>query len=279
MADGEAYNEAEDKPLCMWLVRGGGKCIRFAAKGKKYCGGHITVLQRNSRDLKKDDTRRLLKVPKGAIPNPFGSITITGKKAKGSTLATVFKSERMGFYAKKVGPKLNALITEALETYKANDISEEITLTRVVATQSVQMYSQLLELPDSALPLQARQQILAEAGAMVTRSMEQATRLVERSAKIFALTTDKIDPSAVDAVVKQICRFVYLCFETYKTNQPGYEEFDAAVNKIMVEGVQKFDKMLNEELQLPSLKQLGTSITPDQQTLAMIDTVPFVDEE
>lgn len=193
---------------------------------------------------------------------------------------------RMDFYGKKLGPKLSRLLENNLNNEEKHDISKEVAMVRTVGAQALGVYDALLEMPEGTLPEETRVQLIHDAGQIVADAMDESSRIVERSAKIFALTSDKLDPQAVDKVAKQICRFVYLCFEDFESKVPKdadietklqWNEFDEAVRKIMRERIKKFDDMLTNELQMPTLKQLGTTLSPDQQVRAMIDTVPFVD--
>lgn len=244
---------------CEHIKSGGENCKSHKLKGSKFCNYHAQRL----------DNSRVRFKTKDAFATDNGLDHRVLKK---------IPRDRMNFYGQRLGPKLSALIQETVEAQNAHDISLEVATVKAISSQSVGIYDSIMELPDGAIPSQARQQLLHDAGQVVVTALEQSTRLVERSAKIFALTAEKIDPLAIDKVTKQICRFVYLCFENYSSEQPGYEEFDEAVRKIMIERIQMFDKMVSEELQLPSLSQLGTTITPDQQVVAMINSVPFTEE-
>lgn len=267
----DASKRAANKPECQceWLYRGGAQCPLIKAKGTRYCRVH----------------REKGNAPGSNSPlNPFAIDTKYDSAVE--KLASIPKN-RMAFYTRRMGPKLKALVEEALEGQNAHDISEEVAIVRAMSQQSLQVYNSLMELDDTKITPQGKAQAMHDAGQIVVTAMDQATRLSERSAKIFALTAEKIDPLAIDKVAKQLCRFVYVCFEDYETELPEgltteqilqYKEFDKSVREIMIQQINKFDKMVSEELQLPSIIQNGTNITPDQQVLAMINTVPFVEE-
>lgn len=250
----------EPNERCEYGFRGGVSCNRRKTPGGKFCKQHANH-SKNVREV-----------------NALGIESTTGghEIEVGRSIEYILPKERMSFYARVLGPKLKAVLEECAAEYKRHNIDEEILITKAVSRDALIVLDSLHELPDTALPRETRAKLLTEAGSIVNQTMEQATRLVERSAKIHALTADKISPTVVDDMVQQMCRFVYLAFEAkHNSGHPDFTDFDEAVNKILMERISKFDKMISDDLQLPSLKALGTTITPDQQVLAMDDTVPL----
>lgn len=258
---------------CEYSKRGGDCCKGLKCKGSTYCRKH--------RDYFNDLDKNRSKI--SSTRNPFDiNLRISSQLLASKNIP----SDRMKFYGKQLGPKLSQLIQDSVEESNAHDISKEVAVVKAISSQSVGIYDSIMELPDGAVPNATRTQLLHDAGQVAISALDQATRMVERSAKIFALTTERVDPLAVDKVAKQICRFVYICFEDFETELPEdadeetvkqFVEFDEAVRKVMLDRIRKFDTMVAEELQLPTLKQLGTTITPDQQIMAMIDSVPFTE--
>ena len=168
----------------------------------------------------------------------------------------------MAFYAKRVGPKLKAILEQGIADYKAGDISEEIVLTSEIVSNSLQLYEILLN--TEGLDPQAKLHALHHAGQQFINGADQVTKLQERQAKINALIGGKIMPDAIQKVTEQISHFVYKCFD----DRP--------------EQVAEFDRMMSEELQLPVLANsmnIGTQITPDMEAYAMDATIPMFIEE
>lgn len=175
------------------------------------------------------------------------------------------RPEVVTFFAKRVGPKLRAVLEEAAADHKSvYSVVEEITLARDAATPIVAIYEKLRYDPPEGIPKQQLDEMLVVAGRSQMTAMDELTRLIERGARIVSLEADKLHPHIIDEVMKQVMRFVQISFPND------------------MEGLKRFDQLLTEELQLPSLNDgRGTTITPDQQVMAMDSTIPYVadDEE
>lgn len=167
-------------------------------------------------------------------------------------------------YSSNMHPKLRALMEGFADNTQIFNISEEIALAQVLHSQNVDQYNAVFSLfiedvfPDKKVGEQA----LALAAEVMNASNENVTRLIERYAKIVALTAGKIHPQAMDSMCKHICKIVYRIFDQGK---PENQEL-----------IDKFNEELSRELDLSSLAALGTTYTPDQQVTAMDSAVPFV---
>lgn len=169
---------------------------------------------------------------------------------------------QMAFYAKRVGPKLRALLEEANQERRGYEVTEELDMARGVVASDVQILSQLMETDDKFFEggYAAKEQLLANARANVLSGMERIVALVEKASRIVANAANRCSPHVIEEVTKQIMRFAHISFAEY----PG--------------AIEKFDNFLTNELELPSIKSLGTKITPDMQVAAMDSTIPFVEE-
>lgn len=184
---------------------------------------------------------------------------VFGKQAKHRNLKLPI--ERLMFYAGRVGPKLKALLEKAAETRKGFDVTEELEMMRVAASQSVQMFGGLLELdPAKAGGEMAKQQLLIETGSVVMNQMDQVITAFKKASDM-SKNEMVLTPASVNDVVKQIMRFVQITF----ADTP--------------EKVDMLDDFLTNELELPSLKRAGTTITPDMVAVAMDATVPYVPDD
>jgi hypothetical protein len=195
------------------------------------------------------------------VSREFGKTKCPFGRLQTQSLATI-PADRMAFYAKRVGPKLQALIQQGIEDYKTGDISEEIVLTREIVSNSLGLYQILLD--TEGLDPQAKLHALHHAGQQFIHGADQVTKLHERQAKINALIGGQLMPDAVQKVTEQISKFVYRCFD----DRP--------------EQVAEFDRMMSEELELPVLANsmnIGTRITPDMEAYAMDATIPMCTEE
>jgi hypothetical protein len=187
-------------------------------------------------------------------------------------------AERMAYYQNKIGPKFTALLKEMKDNSPdLFDVSEEINQIRAAHCEvEMKLFSTVLENAEK-LGNQAPD-ALRIAASMLQNSADNVIRSIERAARIQAQTAEKMSPMAMEQTVKQICQFVYRAFDA-----PGIVPGDSLeVQQQKQEAhrrIQHFDRMLNDELQLPTLKSLGTSITPDQQVLAMDASIPSEPEQ
>ena len=220
---------------CIFVKTDLTQCRRLHIIGEKFCPYHI-----------KAGTSK----GSGKRKNPFEH------DSSGIEIAIAdIPVDQMKLYGKRIGPKLKELLQESLNNSKAHDISEEIALTRQCAGEAVSAYSTLIDM-EGLVDETKRKMALHEAASVVMGQMDSVAKLVERAAKIHALTVDKLPPNAIDDCIRQICRFVYQVFGEQK------------------EKIEEFDRLLTDEMQLPSLKQLGTTIMPRDQVIAMDSTIP-----
>lgn len=171
-------------------------------------------------------------------------------------------------YGERYGTKLKALV-ESFSSIDGHNIEEEMTHVRLAHADVVARYDAVLDatFPDTEEGRAGRTQALHLAGSMLKDSADDVLKAVERSAKIIALTADKLHPAMLDSAIRQLIGFMYQCFD--------------AEDPAMAGRMEAFEKAVNEHLQLPSLKKAaqGTTITPDQQVQAMDALVPFVPTE
>ena len=200
------------------------------------------------------NTRYRREAPEGLNEQPLGDISGSGLKVP---------RNQMAFYAKRVGPKLRALLEEANQERRGYEVTEELDLARGIVAHEVMVLSQLMETDDKCFEggYEAKEQLLAVARANVLSGMERIVALVEKASRIVANAANRCSPHVIEEVTKQIMRFAHISFAEY----PG--------------AIEKFDNFLTNELELPSIKSLGTKITPDMQVAAMDSTVPFVADE
>lgn len=112
-----------------------------------------------------------------------------------------------GFYSKSLGPTLHGRVKElaGLPLTQQSNILEEIQVARAVAMDAIQLASVVLDESN-------RDKVTDQDRVLATRcvmdSMNQISILVERLAKIEALSEDKLSLKAVDAFVLQITRII-----------------------------------------------------------------------
>lgn len=112
-----------------------------------------------------------------------------------------------GFYSKSLGPTLHKRVKElaGLPLTQQSNILEEIQVARAVSMEAVQIASVALDDSNKDKVTDAER---AVAIRCVMDAMSQITVLVERLAKIEALSEDKLSLKAVDAFVLQIVRII-----------------------------------------------------------------------
>lgn len=188
-------------------------------------------------------------------------------------------THQKGFYYSRMGPRLRELVDQQRENQKLNDVSGELELMRVANARVVDVYEALIiqhDSPEAAAALgggitpeciengkRKLSDALQVASDTLRTAMKENVAMAEAAAKIHNLTVDRISPDMMDSIVRQICGFVHICFS---------DNWEA---------VERFDQMLTEKLQLPSvISSMGTkltpanSVTPTQEVQAMINTIP-----
>lgn len=214
---------------------------------------------------------------------------LSGNKHKDSVFALHVSAEQLGiskatmsFYGSVIGPKLTAILEQLREENLGCDIQQEVDHARAIHREKLQLFNIAMENP-MKVEGDAYATMFSVAAEMLQQSIDNVTRILERQAKINALQADKLSPYAIDGVVKQISLFVYRCFDaeipdkTLYTDEANYE-WAMYIYQCKKQDMAKFNQLMTDHLQLPSMKNLGTSITPDQQVLAMDESIPSAPE-
>jgi len=215
--------------LCQGIRRGK-PCGRWALKGVKYCqfcGGRR--IQRNVSDC---------------IGNFHG----------------IFDVSKLRFYGKRLAPKMKAVIEELLDNPESETLrlDEELAIVRDIAGDAVALLSAAKELPDDN---PKKTELRAAASAIAMDAMHQVRTFTHTAAAINSVSKDKFSVHALQDVVQQITKMVYLCFDHDK------------------DGLALFDQMLTDQLRLPKIGVDGTNLTPDMDVTEMDSTIPSSDDE
>ena len=175
--------------------------------------------------------------------------------------------ETLKRYSRRIGPKMKAVLEELATNTKLNDVSEELEHIRAVHLHNCGIYSDVMESLDKFVGENAQQNrdsAMRIAGEILKTSAFDVLAAVEKMSRIEANLANQIGPNAIALLTRQMTRFVYEAFDN-----------DTPEGKARIDN---FEKMLNERLELPTLKATHTNITPDMQVRAMDSTVPYVDE-
>lgn len=166
-----------------------------------------------------------------------------------------FDMQRLRFYSHRLGPKLQAMVSELLEAPEVDQLrlNEELAFMRTIAGEAVALYSAACELPENN---KNKADLTMNAALCMQGALEQVVKTAKTAAEISAMGKDKFSVHALHDVVAQITKMVYVCFDA-----------DA-------EGLQRFDAMISEQLRLPQINAQGTVLTPDADVVGMDDTVP-----
>lgn len=183
-------------------------------------------------------------------------------------------------YTRRIGPKLKAFIEEHFNSENHLDARAELAMLRYVNGERLALLSIVLEtqFPDTPEGRRDRDSAKQLAEQIVMESNMEVISACERVAKIDALAGGKTSPYAIEAVVKQVSRFVHRIFDAEpiaEGDSPDVIAEKTAARKRM----ELFERALDEELELPMLATRGTTITPDMQVRAMDDTIPFCEAE
>lgn len=188
-----------------------------------------------------------------------------------------FPKSIMPFFKQMCGPKLTKLLDDAL-LVEEFDIKEEVAIVRASCAEYVEALNALVELKCTdefaKLDAESKEKIndkIRVVSQCVRNAMNDITFQVERHARIHNMVAEKIHPGAIQDVVRQLNRFVYECFGRNADGTPN------------MEALMKFDKKLNEELQLPTLKPLAPMASNDDVQAqcdidAMDATIPVFNE-
>jgi hypothetical protein len=178
-------------------------------------------------------------------------------------------------YGHVIGPKLRDVLQQ-VNCKSIHDLTEELEVVRTDHARYVAAYSfaiENVELKDTDTQQEraTKQEVLRLAGEALRESTHDMLNLGEKYARILSATAGKMHPSTLDSLTRQILGFVVQIFED------GSPEWEAKLDAL--------DKAMNEELELLSYKAArgeiaqGTTITPDQQVLAMDACIPAAPPE
>jgi len=168
------------------------------------------------------------------------------------------------YYGSYLGPKLRELFEQCRrDSQECIDVTDELASLRMNHALTMDLANTLVETANEIKdnPIAAQTMIMS-AVQLIDKSANSVITAAEKAAKIMNQQTDAILPGTLDLITRQVCSFVYRIFDG---ETPEAKE-----------RIRKFDEALTKELNLPTVK-LGTSITPDQQVLAMDSCIPFVD--
>ncbi len=197
------------------------------------------------------------------------SFACTGSRRK-------LSKETLRRYGKRIGPKLKALMEHFYSEGNHIDVREELALIRAVHTQRQELLSTVMEVQYK--DIEAERQAINLAGQIAMDSAHSVITACEKVAKIDAIAGAQQSPHAVDMVVGQINQFIYRIFDAGPVLDTDSPE-ERARKEEAHQRIDLFEKTMDAELELPSLKSRGTTITPDQQVLAMDDMIPTEPEQ
>jgi len=167
---------------------------------------------------------------------------------------------KLRFYGKRLAPKMKAVIEELLDNPESETLrlDEELAIVRDIAGDAVALLSAAKELPDDN---PKKTELRAAASAIAMDAMHQVRTFTHTAAAINSVSKDKFSVHALQDVVQQITKMVYLCFDHDK------------------DGLALFDQMLTDQLRLPKIGVDGTNLTPDMDVTEMDSTIPSSDDE
>lgn len=182
------------------------------------------------------------------------------------------------FYGRRAGPKMKESLLRAYRVGRDNptDARAELAILRSTVEERFALLSEIIE-ADFKDEKQKRSCVI-EMQSAVTAACEDAIRTCERIARINATFVNGLDPEALTKIVQQFNQLIFTIFDEGEP-LPGDDESTADRKRIMQVRLKQLDKALDEELQLPSLKNKGTHITPDRIVTAMDASIPYVPEE
>lgn len=105
------------------------------------------------------------------------------------------------------------------------------------------------------------EQLKAAAGILMREALNDVAKMAEHVAKIEGMAADKLSIAQLGIVVDQI---VHLAHEVFGQD-------DETLERCKI-----FSALVNERIKIPTLEVKGTSITPDQDVMAMDATVPCI---
>lgn len=168
---------------CKNPLRGGRLCRKWKMKGENKC-------RRCLRGNRKQSRSRL---HKGTFGNDMA---------------------RKQFYAKALGPKLGAFVTECMEDSETDQLSllEDLAVMRGLATDAARMHAMAECIADNNPNKNA---LLIEAGSVMKSALSEVRVMALSAQTIISQRKDTISATALHEVVTQITRMVAVCFDQY----------------------------------------------------------------
>lgn len=159
------------------------------------------------------------------------------------------------FYTRRLGPKLQAALAQALQAPDTERMSilSELDLMREIAGDAVELYSVAREMPEN---LRNKTDLVLSAGAVAASALREVVYVAEKAQAMENARQDKYDVHALNDIVLQLTTFVAECFGSN------------------IDGMLAFDALITTKLRLPQIGVAGTTITPDQDVLDMDATIP-----
>lgn len=187
----------------------------------------------------------------------------------------IVSEQTIKLYGRRIGPKLKALVAEQLENPKHLDVREELAIIRHVNAERLGLLSAVMEMPEGPTEdaRAAQREMKSAAEALVMQSNQDVIAACEKVAKIDTLAASNTSPYAIDLVVRQICQFVHRIFGADIITDKD-DEATIILKQEAHERIRLFEEALDTQLELPSIKGRGTTITPDQQVIAMDGMIP-----
>lgn len=207
----------------------GERCHWWALRGGELCGFHLRSQQRALR----------LQTPLTALESHLMDAA----------------SGTRNFYTRRLGPKLQAALAQALQAPDTERMSilSELDLMREIAGDAVELYSVAREMPEN---LRNKTDLVLSAGAVAASALREVVYVAEKAQAMENARQDKYDVHALNDIVLQLTTFVAECFGSN------------------IDGMLAFDALITTKLRLPQIGVAGTTITPDQDVLDMDATIP-----
>lgn len=172
-------------------------------------------------------------------------------------------------YGRVFGPKLKSLIAKIDDDGNPFSVTSEIEVARGIHVDSIRLYEEfnaIIEaMPTTTLAeCQAQRQAFTLNNSILVDSNDRVLSALERCARITTQVCERVSPQYIALISKQILNMIYRCFDN---DQPEFQE-----------GIAKFERMIDEELQLPTIKgQIPPvdCVPIEDQMLAMDMSIPM----
>lgn len=148
-------------------------------------------------------------------------------------------------YHSVMGPKLKDLVACLDGANDPYDAMSELEQSRGAHVEMMRIFEETQAYIET-LPTQTEQQRMLKKEArilavgMLNDSLQNVYSAMERCARITSMVCDKLHPQYIAGLTRQITEMIYLCFDN---GQPEMQPY-----------IDKFEKMLDERLQLPTVK-------------------------